>query len=104
MLHGVREEIGIHQYRIGWHEGGIVPVEERRGDLGDFANDFLVLGCGEFLGFGEGGRLILLETGITLADQALDLPEFTGFLCATHAVRGLVLKFLQCLSGKYGYL
>ena len=90
MLHGVREEIGVHEDGIRGHKGGVVLVKERRGNLGDFADDFLGFGSREFLSFREGGRLILFEAGIPLADQALDLPKLSGFLCTAHAGRALL--------------
>lgn len=38
VLHGVREEIGVDEHGVGRDQGGVVLVEERGGDLGDFAD------------------------------------------------------------------
>ena len=54
VLHRVAEEIGVDEDGVRGDEGGVVLVEERGGDLGDFADDvrlgfgFLLEGLGGF--------------------------------------------------------
>jgi hypothetical protein len=70
---GAGEGEGDLLHRIRWHEGSVVLEKERGGDLWNLAHDLRTLLC--FLGFDFAFGLVLLDSRVVLADQALYLEE-----------------------------
>lgn len=62
VLHGVRQEIRVHEHGVGRDQGCVVLEEEGGGDLGDGAHELVVCGFGflggggELVGFAVGGK------------------------------------------------